>query len=474
MSLQAVYENSMRRVNAIHFIGIGGAGMSGIAEVLHTQGFHVSGSDMQPSSVTDRLASLGIKVRIGHCSNAIEMADVVVVSSAIEKNNVEIMAAKERSIPIVPRAEMLSELMRFRFGIAIAGTHGKTTTTSMVASLLTSAGFEPTFIVGGQVNSFNSNAQLGKGQYIVAEADESDGSFLYLQPIISVITNIDYDHLENYENDANKLEHAFIEFIHHVPFYGLVIVCIDDPIIKRLLPKITRPLLTYGLNEDADVRASNIKQNGMDVSFLVTTQEGSFIVKTSCGGTHNVRNSLAAIAVASEIGMLEKKIVSGMQSFMGIKRRFDMVGTFSIGQVSDVIVMDDYAHHPREIEAIFSAVRDGWSDRRMVVVFQPHRFTRTRDLFEEFSEVLSEADVLVISDIYSAGEEAIAGIDARVLCSSIRQRGKVNPLYIGDIDSIPKEIAYVLNDNDILLFLGAGNISKTVDFIKKEWDVCQH
>lgn len=460
---------AMKRIRHIHFVGIGGAGMSGIAEVLYNQGYKISGSDMRASSVTRHLTNLGIDVYIGHDGDHVNKSDAIVVSSAVSEQNAEVQAAREARIPVVPRAEMLSELMRFRFGIAVAGTHGKTTTTSMLASVLTHGGLEPTFIIGGRVKSFSSNALLGNGQYILAEADESDGSFLYLNPVISVITNIDKDHLVNYGDDPIRLEHAFLKFVHHLPFYGLVVTCLDDPVVRKLLPEFNRPVLTYGLDAEANVHATDIKQDGIISQFQVSIDEERYQAEIKCGGEHNVRNALATIAVARELGMPMPEILSSLSEFSGIQRRFDIVGTYVIDGIHDILVIDDYAHHPNEIASILKAVRTGWPERRIVTVFQPHRYSRTRELFEDFVQVLSGTDVLILTEVYAAGEQPIPGVEGKRLSGAIRQRGRTDPVYIENIKDVIGEIPALLRDHDIVLLIGAGNISTVSDEIRQEW-----
>lgn len=456
----------MRRIHTIHMIGIGGAGMGGIAEVLLNLGYAVQGSDLKHNAVTRRLESLGAKVFIGHAAKQAENADVVVVSTAVPKDNPEVELAHERRIPIVPRAEMLAELMRFRHGIAIAGTHGKTTTTSLVASVLAEGGLDPTFVIGGRLNSAATNARLGEGRYLVAEADESDASFLHLQPIISVITNIDADHLDTYEGDFNRLQQTFVEFLHHLPFYGLAVLCIDDPVVAGLLDDVGRPFMTYAIdNEDADVRATNLHQEGaitrFDVSFNANDRNAEFEVSLAMPGRHNVLNALAAIAVALELDVAPESIQRALEKFEGVGRRFHAYGEIPAGQGDSrgkALLVDDYAHHPRELAATIRAAREGWPDRRLVVVFQPHRFSRTRDLFEDFTEVLAGIDLLVMTEVYPAGEEPISGADGRTLARSIRNRGKVDPVFVSTLADVPAALRDLLRDGDLVLTLGAGDI----------------
>ena len=453
-------ELRMGRVRRIHFIGIGGAGMSGIAEVLHNLGYQVSGSDQASSAVTERLRGLGIPVWHGHDAQAIASSDVVVRSSAIADDNPEVAAALAAHIPVVPRAEMLAELMRFRYGVAVAGTHGKTTVTSLVASLLAAAGLDPTFVIGGRLNSIGSNARLGAGRYLVAEADESDASFLYLQPMLAVVTNIDADHMATYDGDFGRLQQAFVDFLHHLPFYGLAVVCIDDPVVAGLLPGISRPLLRYGLSEAADVRAGNIRYEAARSHFEVhfAHRDESLPVTLNLAGEHNVRNALAAISVARELGVGEDTIVEALEGFAGIARRFQVEeGRCVAGH--EVLMIDDYGHHPRELEAVLEAIRQSWPGRRLVMVFQPHRYSRTRDLFDDFARVLSERpDVLLMLPVYAAGEVPVAGAESRDLCRAIRARGRIDPVLCQASDEVEGLLAGLLETDDILLFMGAGDI----------------
>jgi len=459
----------MRRIKRVHFVGIGGAGMSGIAEVLVNQGFTVSGSDLAESRTTRHLQKLGITVFPGHDAAQVEGADVLVVSTAVDSENPELIAARELRIPVVPRAEMLAELMRFRRGIAVAGTHGKTTTTSLTASLLAEAGMDPTFVIGGLLNAWGSNARLGAGQYLVAEADESDGSFLLLQPVIALITNIDRDHLEAYENSFENLRKAFLEFLHHLPFYGAAVLCIDDEQVADMIPAVTRAVVTYGLSEDADVRASDLVQEGRMMYFRahLPNQDTPLEVSLNLPGVHNVRNALGAIAIAWELGLDLSSIVDCLRSFEGVGRRFAEVGLFPVPN-GEVMVIEDYGHHPSELDATITAARSGWPDKRIVTVFQPHRYTRTRDLFDDFSQVLASSDAVVLTDIYPAGEESIDGIDSGALCQSIRARGRVNPILISDVNDIPAELPAMLEDGDLVLFLGAGNIGYIAQQVREQ------
>lgn len=449
----------MGRVNRIHFVGIGGVGMGGIAEVLLNLGYQVCGSDIKENAVTNRLKNLGATVYIGHEAKNIANSDVVVVSTAITEDNPEIAAALSQRIPIVRRAEMLAELMRFRFGIAVAGTHGKTTTTSLIASLLAEGDLDPTFVIGGRLNSAGSHARLGEGRFIVAEADESDASFLYLQPMIAVVTNIDADHMETYGGDFHQLRQAFLEFLHHLPFYGLAVVCIDDPVIRELLPQISKPFLTYGFAQDADIRATDLHYENTMCHFKVkrAQESKSIAVTLNLPGKHNVLNALAAITIAQEVGVSEKAIAAALSQFQGIGRRFQSYGEVAIRDGS-VTMIDDYGHHPRELAATIDAVREAFPQRRLVLVFQPHRYTRTRDLFEDFTQVLSKTDVLLVTEVYAAGEASITGADGRTLCRAIRARGHVDPIFVETVDDLANTLVDLLHNNDVLLTCGAGSI----------------
>ncbi len=447
------------RVRHVHFVGIGGAGMCGIAEVLHNLAFEVSGTDVRESANTRRLAELGIRVHIGHDAARVAGADVVVVSSAVDERNPEVLAARAAHIPVIPRAEMLAELMRLQRGIAVAGTHGKTTTTSLIASLLAEGGLDPTFVIGGRLNSAGAHARLGTGEYLVAEADESDASFLHLQPFMAVVTNIDADHMATYGGDFNRLKQAFIDFLHRLPFYGLAVVCSDDPVVREILPYVHKPLLTYGTGADADIRASDIRPDGLRTHFTVTLQRPAvqFAVTLNQPGRHNVLNALAAIGIAHELGLAQDTIVRALAAFSGIGRRFQMNGRVALGG-GDVVLIDDYGHHPREIAATVAAARQGFPQRRLVVVFQPHRYTRTHDLLDDFSAVLAELDVLLVTEVYPAGEKPISGADGRALCRAIRARGKVDPIFVPDVATLAQHLRGVLRPNDVLLTMGAGNI----------------
>jgi UDP-N-acetylmuramate--alanine ligase len=449
----------MRSISHVHFVGIGGAGMSGIAEVLLNLGYQVSGSDRGSNAATQRLQEQGAVIFQGHAAENIIDAEVVVVSTAIPQDNSEIVAARERRIPVIRRAEMLAEIMRFRYGIAIAGTHGKTTTTSLVASLLTEGELDPTFVIGGKLNSAATNAKLGASRYFVAEADESDASFLLLQPMMAVVTNIDADHLETYGGDFEKYKATYVEFLHHLPFYGHAVMCLDDDVIRELLPEVSRPILTYGIEQDADIKACNIQCDGLQCSFEVSLpdRDASLEVLLNLPGKHNVLNALAAITIAHLLGVEDKAIQSALAGFQGIGRRMQQYGEVAIPG-GHVLLVDDYGHHPTEIAATLDAARTGWPDRRLVVAFQPHRYTRTRDLFEDFARVLADTDTLLVTEVYSAGEDAIAGADGRALCAAIRARGRVNPVFVENINDLPEALLDVLQDGDVLLTLGAGSI----------------
>ncbi len=463
-------KNPMGRVKRIHFVGIGGVGMCGIAEVLHNLGYQISGSDKQDNIQTQRLREMGITVSIGHAAGNVQSADVVVVSTAIDTNNPEIQSARSKRIPIVPRAEMLAELMRFRYGIAIAGTHGKTTTTSLIASVLAEGGLDPTYVIGGQLNSSGSNAKLGESRYLVAEADESDASFLHLTPVMAVLTNIDADHMETYEGDMGRLRSCFIEFLQHLPFYGLAILCIDDHICRELMAYLYRPILTYGTSSDADIRATDIVQEAGVTRFKVSRpgQPEWLSISLNMPGTHNVLNALAACAVAHELGVADDRICSALESFQGIGRRFELRGEIKAGDKTCLLI-DDYGHHPREVAATITAIRIGWPGRRLVVAFQPHRFTRTRDLFEDFCEELSRVDVLLLLDVYPAGEKPIAGADGRALCRAIRLRGQVDPVFVIEPEDLISVLPGVIEDGDIVLTLGAGSIGKVSRLLQETY-----
>jgi UDP-N-acetylmuramate--alanine ligase len=471
--MRAETDLARRRIKHVHFVGIGGAGMGGIAEVIANIGFSVSGSDITESVMTQRLEGIGITVYKGHAAQNIQNANVVVVSSAIDEGNPEIMAARINNIPVVPRAEMLAEIMRFSNGIAVAGTHGKTTTTSLVTSVLAEGGLDPTFVIGGKLNSTACNSKLGTGEYLVAEADESDASFLLLKPMISIVTNIDADHLSTYDGDFEKLKAAFVEFLHHLPFFGLAVLCVDDEHVCDILPKITRTIVSYGIHYPADIRAMDVRYDGTQ-SFFTVMREGhsKLDITLNMPGEHNVQNALAAIAVATEIGVADEAIVNGLKKFQGVGRRFEFYGDIQTSQ-GVVTLVDDYGHHPTEMKATMQAVRTAWPERRMVVLFQPHRFTRTRDLFEDFSKVLSEPDVLLLMDVYAASEEPIAGADGRSLARSIRNRGQVDPVFVESDEDIDEMLLSQLQQGDVLLTLGAGNVGAISASLPKRLSVQQ-
>jgi len=452
---------SMRKVRNVFFVGIGGVGMSGIAEVMLNLEFNVFGSDSHPNVATTRLESLGATIYATHQAQNVKHMDVVVVSSAIDPENVEIISALEHRIPIIQRAEMLAELMRFRQGIAIAGTHGKTTTTSLVAAVMAEAGLDPTFIVGGRVNSVGANSQLGRSEYLVAEADESDASFLHLQPVISVVTNIDADHLSTYENDFEKLRNAFVEFLHNIPFYGLAVLCIDDEVVRGLIPEVARPYITYGFSEDADLYASELVYDGEVTTFKVNGKNiaEKMAFTLNLPGKHNVLNALASIAVGLEFEVPPQKIASALKHFAGIERRMQHIGTVSLDG-GEAEFIDDYAHHPKEIAATVDGIRNGWPQRRIVAVFQPHRYTRTRDLFDEFVAVLNEVDVLLLLNVYPAGEKLINNADSRALAHALRLRGKLDAVLLENDQQLSSTLAKIVAPNDIVITLGAGSIGK--------------
>ena len=448
----------MRRVSRIHFVGIGGAGMGGIAEVLDNEGYEITGSDQTTNRVTDRLSELGATIFLGHKGEQVLGASVVVVSTAIDEFNPEIIAAKELRIPIVQRAQMLAELMRFRHGVAVAGTHGKTTTTSLIASIFGQADLDPTYVIGGLLNSSGTNAKLGCSRYLIAEADESDASFLHLQPMVAVVTNIEADHMDTYEGDFSKLEDTFIEFMHNLPFYGLAVVCIDDPVVRSLLPRIARPVITYGFSEDADVRASDFSQQGNRSDFTVhRVGVEPLQVSVNLPGQHNVLNALAAIAVSMEDGIKDQDITEALAQFEGIGRRFEQLGEFATDK-GQVMLVDDYGHHPSEVLATIKAARAGWPDKRLVMIYQPHRYSRTRDLYEDFVEVLSLVDELILLEVYSAGEEPIVGADSRALCRSIRAHATFEPIYVTSPEVLPARLAKLMQDGDLVLTQGAGSV----------------
>ncbi|MFT5709922.1 MAG: UDP-N-acetylmuramate--alanine ligase [Halioglobus sp.] len=451
----------MRRIRCIHMIGVGGTGMSGIAEVLVNLGYDVSGSDIRESVVTQRLQEKSVRVFIGHDAAHLGNADVVVISTAVDRENPELVAAREARIPVVARAEMLAELMRYRHGIAIAGTHGKTTTTSLIASVFGEAGLDPTFVIGGLLNSTGSNAKLGASRFLIAEADESDASFLHLLPMVTVVTNIEADHMDTYGGDFAVLKRTFIEFLHNLPFYGLAVLCIDDPVIAGLLPDVSRPMLTYGLAEQADYRISNIVKSDFSTDFVVHRPGGSvpLPVTVNMPGIHNVLNAAAAVAVACDEGLEDQAIQRGLASFEGVGRRFELLGPLRFKNGKGQLV-DDYGHHPTEIAATLDSARQAWPDNRLVMIYQPHRFTRTRDLYEDFVEILSQCDLLILLNVYAAGEDPIPGADSRSLIRSIRQRGIVEPIFVEDSSNIAQVLRDVFHDGDIVITQGAGNVGR--------------
>lgn len=464
------------KIRHIHFVGIGGSGMSGIAELLLNLEYIISGSDLIESNTTARLRSMGANIYIGHSSNNIIGADAIVISSAISEENPEIIEARYRNIPIVPRAIMLAELMRLKNGIAVSGTHGKTTTTSLISSILASEGLDPTFVIGGKLNSAGTSAVLGKGNYIVVEADESDTSFLNLSPVISVVTNIDIDHMDTYGHNLNYLKDTFINFLHKLPFYGTAILCLDDPNIKSIIPNISRSILTYGTNDESNIKAINIKCCNKQMLFDVERNNvrGKFKdnlkVKLNLPGIHNVQNALAAIAVATELGIKDESICRALENFDGVGRRFTILGKFNVKKENGgglFTVVDDYAHHPVEMMATINAARGVWPDKRIILAFQPHRYTRTRDCFEDFVKVLSTVDGLLISEVYSAGELPIVAADSKALSRAVRVLGKVEPIFVEKVeDMLNTMLSFVIND-DIVIIMGAGTISKVADELEK-------
>lgn len=456
--------NRMGRTRRLHFIGIGGAGMSGIAEVLITLGYEITGSDLKDSLITKRLSTMGAKIFVGHRAEQVQGVDAVVVSSAVSAHNPEVLAAKLARIPIVPRAEMLAELMRFRYGIAVAGTHGKTTTTSLIASILAEADLDPTFVIGGRLNSAGANARLGKGRYLVAEADESDASFLYLQPMLAVVTNIDADHMATYDNDFNRLRQTFVEFLHHLPFYGLAVLCLDDAETRALIPQVTRQVYTYGTHSDADVRATDIRhvEGRSFFNLHITT---SLVGEAGIGGAvvlnlpghHNVLNALAAITVAATLDIPKCAILQALANFQGIGRRFQ-TATGVTPDGKRLLLVDDYAHHPQEIAATMAAARAGWPGRRLVIAFQPHRYSRTKDCFADFVKILSQTDVLLLTQVYAAGEESSEGADGLALTQAIAAASAIQPLFVKQLGDLPLMLQQITQDLDVVLILGAGDI----------------
>ena len=449
----------MRRINRVHFVGIGGSGMSGIAEVMLSLGYQVQGSDLKNNASVQRLKNLGATVVIGHDEKNICGADAIVVSSAVDESNPEVAAAREQLLPIVQRAEMLAELMRFRYSIAVAGTHGKTTTTSLVASVLAEGGLDPTFVIGGRLKSADSNARLGQGEYLVAEADESDASFVHLKPMLAIVTNIDADHMSTYDGDLDKLRTAFVEFLHNLPFYGLAILCADDPGVNEVLGRVGRSMVTYGIDSEADIRAEDIEFSEGLTRFRVVRpdKDEALDISLRLPGLHNVRNALAAIAVAQELQISDQAVIDALQNFEGIDRRFQNQGEVETTN-GRVMLVDDYGHHPTEIAATIEAARAGWPDKRIVLAFQPHRYSRTRDLLDDFATVLSEADVVIVLEVYAAGEDAIAGADGRAIARAVRSRGGVEPIFVEELDDLAEILGSVLADGDLVLTMGAGDI----------------
>jgi UDP-N-acetylmuramate--alanine ligase len=449
----------MRRINTIHFVGIGGSGMSGIAAVLLNLGYRVQGSDARESAVTHWLASLGARLTIGHAASNIAGADVVVVSGAVPRDNAEVAAALAGRIPVVARAEMLAELMRFRYSIAVAGTHGKTTTTSLLASILSEGGEDPTYVIGGRLQSAASNARLGAGRYLVAEADESDASFTHLQPLIAIVTNIDNDHLATHGGDFGLLKQSFVDFLHNLPFYGLAVLCADDEHVCSIALEVGRPSLSYGLAVGADVRATNIRPQGLTTRFDVTRAGAApLVVSLNLPGTHNVRNALAAIAVATELGIEDQAIGRALESFQGVERRLQHIADVAtaVGRVS---IIDDYGHHPTEISATLEALRQGYPGRRVLLAFQPHRYTRTQALIDDFAKALSDADVLCVTEVYAAGEAPIAGADGRAICRAVRSRGALEPLFVARVEELAEALKDLIRDGDLIVAMGAGSIT---------------
>ncbi|MFZ7202675.1 UDP-N-acetylmuramate--L-alanine ligase [Avibacterium avium] len=459
----------MRRVKQIHFVGIGGAGMGGIAEVLLNEGYQVTGSDIAENAVTQRLSALGAKIYFSHQAANVDGASVVVVSSAIKDDNVEVVEAHNNRIPVIQRAQMLAEIMRFRHGIAIAGTHGKTTTTAMISMIYAQAGLDPTFVNGGLVKSAGTNAHLGASRYLIAEADESDASFLHLQPMVSVVTNIEPDHMETYHGDFEEMKQTYVNFLHNLPFYGLAVMCADDPVLLELIPKVGRQVITYGFSENADYRIEDYQQTGFQGHYTVVTPQGERVnVLLNVPGKHNALNATAAFAVAKEEGISNEAILAALADFQGAGRRFDQLGQF-IRPNGKVMLVDDYGHHPTEVGVTIEAAKKGWENKRIVMIFQPHRYSRTRDLFDDFVQVLSQVDVLLMLDVYAAGEAPIAGADSRSLCRSIRNLGKVDPIFVAEQESLAEILDQVIQDGDLILAQGAGNVSKLSRQLADKW-----
>lgn len=461
----------MWKFQRIHFVGIGGAGMGGIAEVLLHEGHQVSGSDLQENTMVRHLKELGIKIFKGQRAEQIENIDVIVRSTAVADDNPELVAARKARIPIIPRAEMLAELMRFRYGIAVAGTHGKTSTTSLIASVLAEAGLDPTFVIGGLLNRAGSNAHLGVGEFLVAEADESDASFLYLKPIMAVVTNIDADHMETYGGSFARLQQTFVEFLHHLPFYGLAVMCLDDPVVKECLPRLSRPVTTYGFDPSADFRASDYTQQELKSFFMAHRPNlPPLKIELNLGGRHNALNALACIAIATELDIEDRFITKALAEFSGVGRRLQVFGHWVVDQ-KQVLVVDDYGHHPREIQATVDAIRNAWPNRRLVMAYQPHRYTRTRDLFDDFVHILSQVDALLLLDIYAAGELPIPGITSNALALAIAQQTKIAPVLVENVSKLPNALKNSLQDNDLLLLQGAGDISTVAPQLMAKFQV---
>ncbi len=449
------------KVKNIHFVGVGGSGMSGIAEVLANLGYQVSGSDLAASATTRRLEAQGVKVHVGHAGKHVAKADAVVVSTAVKADNPEVIAARQRHVPVVPRAQMLAELMRLKQGIAIAGTHGKTTTTSLVTSILAEGGIDPTFVIGGRLNAAGANAKLGQGDFLVAEADESDASFLYLSPVISVVTNIDADHMETYGHDFERLKGAFVDFLNRLPFYGVAVLCADDPNVRAIMPAVPKQIVTYGLDPAANIHAENIRAEGGQMHFDAVRVNGSVTrlpITLNLPGIHNVLNALAAIAVATEVQVEDAAIIKALAEFKGVGRRFQRYGEVALPAGGRLTLIDDYGHHPVEMAATLAAARGAFPGRRLVLAFQPHRYSRTRDCFEDFVKVLSTVDTLLLADVYAAGETPIVAADGRALCRALRVAGKVEPVFVEDIAAMPQTILDVARDGDVVLTMGAGSI----------------
>ena len=468
-AISKMLDRRLRKIARVHFVGIGGSGMAGIAEVLLNLGYSVSGSDQRESPAVQRLRDMGAQVRIGHAAEAIEGVDVVVRSTAVGVENPEVAAAMAGRIQVIRRAEMLAELMRFRFGIAIAGTHGKTTTTSLTATLLAAGGLDPTYVIGGLLKSSGANAALGAGPYLVAEADESDASFLHLSPMLSVVTNVDLDHMDTYGQDPQRLHESYLQFLQQLPFYGLALLCADDAELMALASRIGRPFASYGFAEQADYRGSGLRSEGADTLFEFSARGGDAVpVRLALPGRHNAQNAIAALAVACELGLDPAQVAPALAGFKGIGRRCEVLGEVALPQGGKALVIDDYGHHPRELEATLRAVAEAWPERRCVLVFQPHRYSRTRDLFEDFARVLANAPALLLTEVYAAGEAPVAQADGRSLARAVRLRGGVEPVFVAELDELPAQLARVARDGDLLLFMGAGDISGRARAIRAE------